>query len=130
MPIVSPYPARLDSRELGALERLAYHASTPRPLQDALNSIVRAEVKRRLWGMNDEGPIEVQAARIDASDWTMADVVGSISCLHVRLRAMATHGLVSGPLVELQHRAMTHLLVVGQAKAIQPQQTADAPIGA
>ena len=132
MPIVSPYPARLDSRELGALERLAYHLDTPPPLRDALNGIVRQEVKRRLWASNDEGPLEVQAAMIDASDWTMVDVVGSISCLHVQALALARQpDLRDTPSVELLHRLMMHLLVVAtcKAKARAGQQTAEAPSG-
>ena len=123
------YPARLDGADLKRLDDFARHPTVPAPLGEALHRIGQGETRRRAYLCNEDFPvIEVGPGAIDPLGWTLRETIDSASVLHVRLRAMASHGLTAGPLVELLNQATLQLLALASVRA--GQQTAEAPSGA
>ena len=125
--LLDAYPARLSDRELMDLSDLAGHSKTPAPLRECLCSMGRAEVKRRVWAVNDETPIEVQPATIDASGWSLSDVADSVACLYLRLNVMRLNIRPDRPVIDVLERAVLHLLVVLKSKARAAERGPTAP---
>ena len=125
---IAPYPATLSDRELMHLGDIAKHPDTPRPLRECLCSMGRPEMRRRLLVCN-EGftPPEVEAATIDASGWSLAEVADSVASIYLRLGVLRLNVRPDRPVIDVLERAVLHLLVVLKSKARAAERGPTAP---